>query len=169
MPPQPPMPVAPPQGNQFPTPEDLAQIERDTGYNQERIMQDVQQTGATSKETLYPQVYGDQAGIDPAVAQGASGMPMQNAQPTAAPPMPPQSSGLRAQAQAAMAGQPAPEEQGESPSMQSAEMMPGGGENEGIQPAVAAAAHSNRPAPMHRAMKGKPQHHPAGKPMHRRV
>ncbi len=149
---------------------DPEEISRETGFPIAKVEADIQQSGATSKEELYPQVYGQAGGIDPSVAQGGMGMPAPDDQSGMPPPMapPPQGPPTRMRAQAAMTGQPMPDEP-ESPAEAGMEAgMPGAEAAEGIQPNVAAAAHSSRVVPMHRSMKGKPVHHAGGKHRGRR-
>lgn len=61
------VPPAPQQQAQFPTDQDIQEIQAATGYSPQRIMQDVQQTHAQSKEELYPNVFGG-TGIQPDAA-----------------------------------------------------------------------------------------------------
>lgn len=161
MPPQSAPAAAPQQQPTFPTPEDVAQIQQATGFTPQKIMQDIQSTGAQSADELMS-TYSQQGGVDPSTLQGASGMPA----PAAAHPMqaPVTASGPRGMAQAAMRGEPMPDESESAGEMGQEAMSPGAEMAEGIQPNVAMAAHAvRRPAPMHRAMKGKPAHHAQGR------
>jgi hypothetical protein len=150
---------------------DPQEIASETGKPVAQVAQDIAQSGATTKEELYPAIYGQgdgQQGIDPSVAQGAMGMPTSDGQgaPMAMPP--PQGPPTRMRAQAAMRGQPMDESESPAEAAQEAG-MPGAEAAEGIQPNVAMAAHSSRRPAMHRAMKGKPAHVAAGRHRGRRV
>jgi hypothetical protein len=168
IPPQP-APAAAPQQPAFPTQEDVAQIQQATGFSPQKIMQDIQSTGARSADDLMA-TYSQQGGVDPSVLQGASGMSAP-ADPMSQAPPPVTASGPRGMAQAAMRGEPMPDESESAGEMNQEAMSPGAEMAEGIQPSVAMAAHSSRrPAPtMHRAMKGAAQHHASGKSRGRRV
>ena len=161
---------APPQQSTFPTPDDIAEIQQATGFPPQKILQDIQSTGAQSADDLMA-TYSQQGGVDPSTLQGASGMPAPTAQSQALLPQAPPvtASGPRGMAQAAMRGETMPDE-AESPTEAGLESsMPGAEAAEGIQPNIAMAAHSSRRPVMQRAMKGKPAHHSGGKHRGRRV
>lgn len=122
----PPPPSGPPGGAGDHGPfsdEEIQRIMADTGYSYQEVCARIDQTGATTKEQLYPQVYSGQ-GIEPegqtvgaGVVQGEPGAPPATAMPAEA--------GAPVQSAAPMNEQAA-----------------GGGAPEGIDPEIAQQMHS---------------------------
>lgn len=110
------------------TEEDIQQMMADSGYSYEQVCAAIDQTGATSKEQVFPNIYSG-AGIQPQVpadeqmtSEGVvQGRPL--AQPGAQPVM-------------------APPESGEGEAPPSAPAVMADGEGMGIDPRVAQALHS---------------------------
>src|SRR6476661_432838 len=99
--------MRPPVPQQGLTDQDIAEICQETGYDEQRVRNDIARTGATSKEQLYPQFYSG-AGIQPqgeTVADGAI-----QGQPPATPPPAPMDSPTE---EAAEPPQTAPQEAAE--------------------------------------------------------
>lgn len=112
------------------TEEDIAQICAETGYSYDQVCADIDRSGATSKEQLYPQFYSGE-GIQPQTETAGPGV-VQGAPPPDA----------RAQAQAAMQGTAPPVtppvvEAGTGEVPQAAPV-----EGEGIPPEIAQVMHT---------------------------
>lgn len=106
---QPPAPEAAPQagGHGAFSEADIQEIMAQTGYSYDAVCQAIDQTQATSKEQLFPNVYTNQ-GVQPETMQGpqtVQGAPPGVPVPAAAPPMaPPPAEGSAAPAMAAPTG-----------------------------------------------------------------
>lgn len=139
MPPSAP-PAAAPTGGHGPFSDaDIQQMMAATGYDYQKVCSDIDQSGATTKEEVYPQIYSGQGIMPAAPADGQMAAPgVVQGQP---PPMPP-------------GGPPPmpPPEAGEGEAPQSPPQE--AAEGEGIDPRVAQAMHKQMaPTKYKRAVK----------------